>query len=128
MIYAAVCKHLGIKPMWNPAQSLPPPIVPLIEVNTAPQFGQEQLRQMVSKIYDIVADYHQMQELLVASPNERPPLFDALRKNYPVRREFHQTTVKLPKDGYDLRQIVAKLGFSGVHEDLEKTVIRQEKV
>jgi erythronate-4-phosphate dehydrogenase len=117
MIYAALCKHLDIEPTWNPVQSLPPPIVPLIEVNTYPQSGQEQLRQMVTKIYDIVADYGRMQELLVASQNERPTLFDALRKNYPVRREFHRTKVKLPKHRRELRQIIGKLGFSEVNED-----------
>ncbi len=117
MIYAALCKHLGIEPTWNPVQSLPPPIVPLIEVNTYPQSGQEQLRQMVTKIYDIVADYGRMQELLVASQNERPTLFDALRKNYPVRREFHRTKVKLPKHRRELRQIIVELGFSEINED-----------
>jgi erythronate-4-phosphate dehydrogenase len=117
MIYAALCKHLGIEPTWNPAQSLPPPIVPLIEVNAYPQSGQEQIRQMVTKIYDIVADYQRMQELLVASPNERPALFDALRKNYPVRREFHRTTVKLPEQRCELRQVITELGFSEINED-----------
>ncbi len=118
MIYAALCKHLGIEPTWNPVQSLPPPIAPLIEVNTPPQSGQEQIRQMVTKIYDIEADYHRMQELLLASPNERPTLFDALRKNYPVRREFHQTTVKLSSHRNELRKIIAELGFSVINEDL----------
>jgi len=117
MIYAALCQHLAIEPTWNPGQSLPPPIVPSIEVNTYSQSGQEQLRQMVTKIYDIVADYHRMQELLVASPNERPTLFDALRKDYPVRREFHRTTIKLPKQRSELRQRIAELGFSKIIED-----------
>ena len=111
MIYAALCQHLAIEPTWNPDQSLPPPILPFIEVNPGPQSRQEQLRQMVTKIYDIVGDYHQMQELLVASPNERPTLFDALRKNYPVRREFHRTTVKLSEQSCELRQIITELGF-----------------
>jgi len=117
MIYTALCEHLGIEPTWNPVQSLPPPIVPLIKVNTYPQSGQEQIRQMVTKIYDIEADYHRMRELLVASPNERPILFDALRKNYPVRREFHRTMVKLPRHRNELRQMIVELGFSEIHED-----------
>jgi hypothetical protein len=72
---------------------------------------------MLTKIYDIVADYHRMQELLIASPNERPTLFDALRKNYPVRREFARTRVKLPKHKGELRQIIAELGFSEINDD-----------
>lgn len=118
MIYAALCKHLGIEPTWNPVQSLPPPTVSSIEPNSQASSDQEQIRQIVTKIYDIEVDYHQMQKLLVASPNERPTLFDALRKNYPVRREFHRTRIKLPNHHCELRQIITDLGFSEIHEDL----------
>ncbi len=117
MIYAALCKHLDITPRWNPVQALPSPIVPLIEVNTPLRSDQEQIREIVSKIYNIEADYHCMKELFRKSPTERPTLFDALRKNYPVRREFHQTTVTLTKSNSWLQQIIRGLGFSEISEE-----------
>ena len=116
MIYTALCKHLGMEPTWNPGKSLPPPIVPLIDVDVYQQSGQDQIRQMGTKIYDIESDYRRMKELLVASPNERPTLFDSLRKNYPVRREFHRTLVKIPKDRCEFRQVLEEFGFSEINE------------
>ncbi len=118
MIYTALCKHLDITPTWNPAQSLPSPNVPSIDVNTYPQSDQEQIQEIVTKIYDIEADYHQMQKLLASSSKKRPTLFDALRQNYPVRREFHRSTVKLPKNRSGLRQILGGLGFPDSIEEM----------
>lgn len=117
MIYTALCQHLDIEPTWNPSQSLSLPTVPLIEINTQTQSDQELIRQIVTKVYDIESDYHQMQKLLVASPNERAPLFDALRKNYPVRREFHQYKVNLSKNGSRLKKILRGLGFADMIEE-----------
>jgi hypothetical protein len=58
-----------------------------------------------------------MQQLLTAPPQERPALFDGLRKHYPIRREFHRTTINLPKHMKGLRQITAGLGFLKISED-----------
>jgi erythronate-4-phosphate dehydrogenase len=118
MIYTALCKHLDMEPTWHPVQSLPSPIVPLIGLNTHPQSDQEQIREIITKIYDIEADYHQMQKLLLASPNERPTLFDALRKNYPIRREFHQSTVKRFKNRNGLHQMLEGLGFPNTIQEM----------
>ena len=117
MIYQALCKHLGIEPTWNPVQSLPPPVVPSIELSPHPQSSdEEQIREIITKIYDLRADYRLMQQLLTAPSQEQPTLFDGLRKHYPVRREFHQTTVKLLKHRNRLREIITKLGFSEISE------------
>ncbi len=118
MIYTALCKHLGVESSWNPVLSLPPPNVPSIEIDNQPQSDQEQIQEIVTKIYDIEADYHQMQKLLASPSKERPTLFDALRENYPVRREFHRSTVKLSKNRSGLRQILGGLGFPDIIEKM----------
>ena len=118
MIYTALCKHLGMEPTWHPVQSLPSPIMPLIGRNTHPQSDQEQIREIITKIYDIEADYHQMQHLLLASTDQRPTLFDSLRKNYPIRREFHQSTVKLSKNRSAFRQMLEDLGFQDIIKEM----------
>jgi hypothetical protein len=69
---------------------------------------------VVGKLYDLKADYRRMQELLTATPEERPSLFDGLRKNYPVRREFHRTRLTLPKNQERLRQMLSGIGFSEI--------------
>jgi erythronate-4-phosphate dehydrogenase len=117
MIYAALCKHLGVAPTWNPVQSLPPPIVPSIHIDPNQKSDEEILGEVVGKMYDLEADYHRMKKLLNAPPEERPMLFDGLRKNYPVRREFHTTSVTLPKNMKRLREMLEGIGFSDISEE-----------
>jgi erythronate-4-phosphate dehydrogenase len=117
MIYAALCKHLGVAPTWNPVQSLPPPIVPSIHIEPNQKSDEEILGEVVGKMYDLEADYHRMKKLLNSPPEERPMLFDGLRKNYPVRREFHTTSVTLPKNMKRLREMLEGIGFSDISEE-----------
>ena len=117
MIYSALCKYLGVDPTWNPDQSLPPPIVPSIEIDPQKGSDEEILGEIVTQIYDLEADYHQMKQLLDFPPEARPTRFDKLRKHYPVRREFHRTSVKLPKNRSRLRRILYGLGFTEVNEE-----------
>ncbi len=111
MIYAALCKHLHMAPTWDPEQSLPLPSVPSIKVGIQQHSDEEQLQQMIAQIYDVEADHHCLKSLLISPLEERPALFDKLRKNYPIRREFHWTNVKLPPNMKRLRELTNGLGF-----------------
>ncbi len=111
MIYAALCNHLKLSPTWNPEQSLPTPIVPSIKLANQQQTDENELQEMIAKIYDIGADHRRMQDLLASPLDERPALFDKLRKHYPVRREFHLTSVKVPPNKKRLREFTSGLGF-----------------
>lgn len=114
MIYQAVCKHLGVTPVWNPAHSLPPPVVPTLEFDID-RITQESIpAEAVSGIYDLKADYLRMDELLQAPAADRPKLFDGLRKNYPVRREFETTRLILPGLPPSVRTILTGIGFSNI--------------
>lgn len=117
MIYAALCKHLGIPPTWNPVQVLPAPTVPSLTIDYHEQSDEELIQEMVTTIYDLEADYHRMQQLLAIPQEERPRRFDELRKNYPVRREFHRTHVTLPKNQERLQQLLAGIGFLQISEE-----------
>ncbi len=112
MIYAALCKHLGIPPTWNPVQVLPAPTVPSLTIDYHQQSDEELIQEMVTTIYDLEADYHRMQQLLAIPQEERPRRFDELRKNYPARREFHRTNVTLPKNQERLQHLLKGIGFS----------------
>ncbi|MDT3779315.1 4-phosphoerythronate dehydrogenase [Nitrospira sp. MA-1] len=117
MIYEALCKHLGISPAWNPVQVLPTPTVPSLTIDYHEQSDEELIQEMVATIYDLEADYHRMQELLAIPQEKRPQCFDELRKNYPVRREFHRTNVTLPKNQERLQQLLAGVGFLEFSEE-----------
>ncbi len=111
MIYAALCKHLDADGPWNPSQSLPAPLVPSVTLEQTNQSDEEALRELTTKIYDIEMDFRKMKALLTKPMKERSTLFDGLRKNYPVRREFHRTTAHIPSQRSALFQQVSALGF-----------------
>lgn len=114
MIYAALCRHLGVSPTWDPEKTLPAPLVPSITIEISEIPDEEIIGEVVAKVYDLAMDHRRMQELLAAAPEYRPPLFDALRKNYPVRREFHRTKLMLPKALERLRPALEGIGFSQI--------------
>jgi len=92
-------------------------MMPSIHIDPNQKSDKEVLGEAVAKIYDLEADFHRMKNLLNAPPEERPMLFDGLRKNYPVRREFHTTRVTLPKNMNRLREMLAGIGFSDIREE-----------
>ena len=117
MIYTALCKHLDIGPTWHPVQSLPPPIKPSIHVNNISASHDKHLHDIISQIYDIQADYRRMKEISSAQAAERPTLFDKLRRNYPARREFHHTQLRLLSAMQEFRKKVARIGFSEINKE-----------
>ena len=52
--------------------------------------------QLVHQVYNIQRDNADLKRMFGLSYEERGRYFDRLRKEYPVRREFHNTSVKLP--------------------------------
>ena len=111
MIYKALCRHLGVEPTWAPSQSLPDPIVPSIDLAPSGLTDQECLNTIATRVYDLEADHRRMKELLSVPIEERAEMFDSLRKNYAIRREFHQTKVHVPSNRPKLNQQVSQLGF-----------------
>jgi len=102
MIYEAVCRWCGLNPTWQP--QLPRPVVERREVAVKPSEDDEEvLRRVVREVYDIMAD----DAALRADPRQ----FDKLRAEYPVRREFYNTTLVLQGASDGLRAKFAALGF-----------------
>ena len=66
----------------------------------------------MSGCYDICADDARLRAMLALPDTERSIYFDRLRKDYPVRREFAETTVLLNAAGDDCEQALRGLGFS----------------
>lgn len=108
MIYEAACEFLGVEPTWQPA--LPPAPLAHVSVNAAGREDEEVLRETVLRAYPIEEDDRDLRKLCDLPGAERPGYFDSLRKNYPVRREFPNTTVQL-KGNYHLENKLTGLGF-----------------
>ncbi|NLK42194.1 MAG: 4-phosphoerythronate dehydrogenase [Planctomycetes bacterium] len=98
MIYRAACEYFGLTPAYTEADFLPPPDVP--EIVLTPDQLDEPIERLVhdtvQQVYAINRDDFNMREILLVPPDQRGAFFDRLRKEYPRRREFQNTTVAVP--------------------------------
>ncbi|MBN2308885.1 MAG: 4-phosphoerythronate dehydrogenase PdxB [Candidatus Hydrogenedentes bacterium] len=110
-IYGAACRHLGVEPDWDSAPLLPTPECP--EVRVPGGGGMGAVRDAVRAVYDIWRDDAAMRTVLDAPEEERPAVFDRLRKEYPRRREFFNTRAVVEPADTQLETQLGGLGFAG---------------
>jgi len=72
---------------------------------------EELLARIAERIYSIAQDDRNTRQIANQPPEGRGRFFDALRKNYPVRREFRNTTVVLDRGRESLTQKLRGLDF-----------------
>ncbi|GMV90265.1 MAG: erythronate-4-phosphate dehydrogenase [Candidatus Hydrogenedentota bacterium] len=109
-VYEAACRHLGMTPSWDPAPHLPEPDCPEIEVDGALP-PQRALLNAVSAVYAIREDDRAMRAIIHKSTEQRAAYFDQLRKEYPQRREFHNTRAAVQPENAAIAQTLSGLGF-----------------
>ncbi len=107
-IYEAACAHLEIAPTWDPRPLLPAPEHPAFTSDNSPGF----LKQVVDTVYPILEDDARMRAIAQEAPEARRGYFDMLRKTYPRRREFYNTTIQGPLEDNRLRETLEGIGFS----------------
>jgi erythronate-4-phosphate dehydrogenase len=112
MIYNAACKHFNLAPSHDIHDFLPEPDVPEIRIDEQEADEQSIIHDTVQQIYVINRDDFNTREILLVPEDERGGFFDDLRKNYPVRREFQNTTVSGPDEGSSLAKKLAGIGFN----------------
>ncbi|MGD1006876.1 MAG: 4-phosphoerythronate dehydrogenase [Ignavibacteriaceae bacterium] len=108
IIYNALCKFLGEQPVWKP--SLPLAGSPVININQTGNNGEE-LNNIISRIYDIKKDNDKMKKLIGIPKAQIPNSFDTLRKEYPLRREFNNFTIRTNRDEEALIRILKAFRF-----------------
>jgi len=108
IIYKALCNFLGEQPVWKPF--LPVIETPVINLNNTGNTVEE-LNGIISKIYDIKKDDDKMREISTMANAQIPKYFDALRKEYPLRREFNNFKIKLNTPNEELANILNALRF-----------------
>ncbi len=111
MLYERLCRFLDITPQVRIQNLLPPPIVPELTLD-ADQSDQQVLNQAMTAIYDILRDDRQLRQITHQPPDQRGKFFDQLRKNYPIRREAHNTHVILTRPHPPLTEKLHQLGFA----------------
>lgn len=113
MIYKAACRHFNITPSHVITDFLPDPPVPQINLSTDDLAKPDEalLHDIVQKIYVLNRDDFNTREILLQKESERGAFFDSLRKKYPVRREFQNTTVRLPDTQSKIAAKISGIGF-----------------
>ena len=115
MIYNAACEYFGLKPKRKIEDFLPPPAVPQITIDKINTDSQTLLHEIVRQVYVINRDDFNTREIAMVEPEKRGKFFDDLRKNYPVRREFQNTTIILATESTRLAAATSR----GKTEDTE---------
>lgn len=112
MVYRTLCRFLGVEPAWQPDDLLPPPPVPAVEIDAKGRSDTDVLAAVTSAVYDIAEDDRKLRAATEAADEvDRSEQFDGLRKQYPVRREFRFTNVRVKSASPGLEQKIAGLGF-----------------
>ncbi|MBN2842442.1 MAG: 4-phosphoerythronate dehydrogenase [Sedimentisphaerales bacterium] len=117
MIYKSLCDCLNIAEQVSVSELKPRVANSVLEVNLGDYASkQDLLAYLTGSVYDIVGDDRRMRGILTKPAGERGGYFDKLRKEYPIRREFNNYTVKLAgSDSHinkeDLTAALSLLGF-----------------
>lgn len=110
LVYRAACRRFGRPEVWDPAPLRPPPAAPEIVCDPADGDDEAALEAVVRRVYDIAADDRALRE----GPDDetaRAARFERLRKNYPERREFFNTAVRLLRSAPALARKLKGIGF-----------------
>ena len=89
---------------------MPPPETPRIRLPAGVD-AQQAIRYATRAAYNIEADDVRLRAIREKPAEERSAYFKSLRKNYPVRREFPQTTVALDAADQTVVKALETLGF-----------------
>ena len=111
MIYRSLCEHFKLEPKFDVTDFLPVPEIPRLEIETGDDDDEDLIARIAERIYSIARDDRDMRPIAQQPPEARGRFFDALRKNYPVRREFQNTTVLLDKPRESLAAKLRGIGF-----------------
>lgn len=110
MVYHSLCRHFGIEACWDSKPHLPPSPLPHYRI-AGWQPDEAEMLTLIRNIYDIRRDDRAMRPAPLPDSSAHARLFKQLRRDYPVRREFCATEVKLPSSQARLAGKLTALGF-----------------
>jgi len=111
MIYDAACRFLKARRTWKMEDTMPVPPYPQLEIKARGREDEDVIRDAVLTVCDVEADDAAMRKTLQLPEEDRAAYFDRLRREYPVRREFHNTTVTIQGKRAGLVKKLKGLGF-----------------
>lgn len=110
MILRAFCEHFRVQSTWSAKRELAE-VRDTIEVEVGDLSFEDAMAPAIEKAYSISRDDAALRGLLLRSEGERAAGFDALRKNYPERREFKATRLVFRKGEEAYAERARDIGF-----------------
>lgn len=111
MVYREACRFLGVEPGWSHESLMPLPLVPEVRVDARGRDEEAVLWEVVARVYDVRMDDRRFRQTAGLPDAERAKDFDRQRKEYPERREFRYTTVRVANGTARVSQTLRDLGF-----------------
>lgn len=109
LVYEAMCQHFNLPRKLDVSTLLPEGDT--LEAAAALGDHFEKACQMVTLAYDVLRDDHAFRQVMTENNKNRASSFDALRKSYPVRREFGVTKIRLSERDESLERALSAFGF-----------------
>lgn len=111
MVYEAACKYFNQEIIWDPTTELNK-IKWLGRLKTEVIIDyQTTLIQIVNNNYDILEDHEKLMQLCYLPPTQQGVYFMKLRTSYPIRREFFNTKICIPKERSHMKSLLEGLNF-----------------
>jgi len=108
MLFKQVCDYLDVC-----AEPPPKPEMPFTETSRVRlDEDDDAIKFAVLAGYDVRSDAASLRRMLEVGEDVRGDYFDALRNNYPIRREFRSTGIILSTGNSHIKEILIKLGFT----------------
>ena len=95
----------------SPALAMPPSPHARLTLDASGRSDEDVLREAALTVYDIEADDRRLRAIAGLPAGERGAYFDRLRKEYPQRREFQNSTITLRGGSVTLARKLAGIGF-----------------
>jgi len=107
-IYEAACRAFELKPVWTPEMPKPAlPVMTFLDIRN----DEDALRRATTAVYPVERDDDELRRTMALPAGQRAKAFDRLRKEYPIRREFHNTKLVLLGANDRLAAKLEGLGF-----------------
>ncbi len=104
MIYKAACEYFGLEAEYTIEDFLPEATIRTLKIDPREGSEQDVVTGAVQKVYDIRRDDARLRWILERPVEKRGEFFDGQRKNYPVRREFGNTTVVIATENIEFTE------------------------
>ncbi|MFQ5824515.1 MAG: 4-phosphoerythronate dehydrogenase PdxB [bacterium] len=111
IIYQAVCRYFNVPTRWKANADLPVPELTKIQISHDSANAENMIRKVVKQCYNIERDDKKLRVLLSMPDRKSAGYFEQLRSQYPLRREFFNTTVILSSPNKTLSEMFKALGF-----------------